>query len=107
MVEATDVVIIGAGPAGLASAACLTRAGVACIILEKEREVAASWRRHYARLRLHTIKSLSALPGLAFPASDPRYIPREGVIAYLERYAQQFGLAPRFGEPARRRAPRR
>ena len=101
MAEFTDVVVIGAGPAGLAAAACLKRAGISFIILEKERQVGSSWRRHYARLHLHTIKQLSALPGLPFPKSDPRYVPRDRVVAYLERYADHFGLAPRFGEVVR------
>ncbi|TPI12764.1 NAD(P)/FAD-dependent oxidoreductase [Mesorhizobium sp. B4-1-3] len=93
----TNVVIVGAGPAGLAVAACLKQAGQDFIILEKADEVAPSWRRHYRRLHLHTVKSFSSLPFVPFPKSHPRYVPREKVVDYLDAYAKRFGLEPRFG----------
>jgi cation diffusion facilitator CzcD-associated flavoprotein CzcO len=55
---------------------------------------------HYERLHLHTVKSLSALPGLPFPPEAPRYVPRQGVVDYLDSYAQHYNLAPVFGEAA-------
>ena len=61
------MLIVGAGPAGLASAACLTQRRVPFILIEAEQKVGASWRRHYDRLCLHTTKTHSSLPGLAFP----------------------------------------
>ena len=73
----TNVVIVGAGPAGLAVGACLRRAGVDFIMLEKAAEVAPAWRRHYRRLHLHTVKSFSSLPFVPFPGDHPRYVPRE------------------------------
>ena len=90
-------VVIGAGPAGLATAACLSRLGVQARVLERASDVGASWRAHYRRLHLHTVKELSALPGLTFPAQAPRYVPREQVVAYLEAYAAHFGIEPVFG----------
>jgi len=90
-------VIIGAGPAGLATAACLGRLGVSACVLERAGSVGASWRGHYRRLHLHTVKELSALPGLAFPAQAPRYVPRQQVVEYLEGYAAHFGIRPAFG----------
>lgn len=93
----TNVVIVGAGPAGLAVAACLKQAGQDFIILEKADEVAPSWRRHYRRLHLHTVRSLSSLPFAPFPKNHPRYVPREKVVDYLDAYAERFGLKPRFG----------
>ncbi len=101
MAETTDVVVVGAGPAGLAVGACLKQAGLDFIILEQERQVASSWRRHYERLHLHTVKRFSALPFLPFPGDYPRYVPRDLFIRYLEGYAAHFGLKPRFGETAR------
>ena len=93
-----DVVVIGAGPAGLAVAALLAGRGVPVQIIEKARHAGASWHGHYERLHLHTVKSHSALPGLAFPDDLPRYVPRHAVAAYLARYAEHFDLKPMFGE---------
>jgi hypothetical protein len=98
MPERTDVAVIGAGPAGLAVGACLRRAGVNFIVLERGEKVASSWHRHYERLHLHTVKQLSCLPYFPFPADYPRYVPRNLMIAYLDRYAAKFDLQPRFGE---------
>jgi cation diffusion facilitator CzcD-associated flavoprotein CzcO len=101
MAETTDVVVVGAGPAGLAAGACLGQAGLNFIILEKEQQVASSWRRHYERLHLHTVKQFSSLPFLPFPKDYPRYVPRNLMIKYLDSYAAHFGLQPRFGEAVR------
>ena len=56
-------VIIGAGPAGLASAACLKAEGITPVILERADTVASSWRGHYDCLHLHTSRGRSALRG--------------------------------------------
>jgi cation diffusion facilitator CzcD-associated flavoprotein CzcO len=101
MAENTDVAVIGAGPAGLAVGACLRRAGLNFIILERDQRVASSWHRHYERLHLHTVRQLSSLPYFPFPAAYPRYVPRNLVIAYLESYASNFELRPRLGDAVR------
>jgi cation diffusion facilitator CzcD-associated flavoprotein CzcO len=101
LAETTDVVVVGAGPAGLAVAACLGKAGLDFIVLERNLQVASSWRRHYERLHLHTVKQLSSLPYFPYPKTYPRYIPRNLVIEYLDRYAAHFDLRPRFGENVR------
>lgn len=90
--------VVGAGPAGLAVAACLKRAGIPCLILEQGDRVGATWHRHYDRLHLHTDKGHSALPMVPFLKDDPRYPSRVQVISYLEAYARQFQLEPRFGQ---------
>ena len=68
------------------------------IILEKEHQVGSSWRRHYERLHVHTIKSRSSLPFRSFDRNYPRYVPRALVVRYLEEYAASFDLKPHFGE---------
>ena len=98
MEQHIDTVVIGAGPAGLALGACLKTRGLPFLILERASGVGSSWLRHYERLHLHTDRDHSALPGLPFPDATPRYPSRAQVIAYLEQYAQHFGLAPQFGQ---------
>jgi cation diffusion facilitator CzcD-associated flavoprotein CzcO len=96
--DSTPVAIIGAGPAGLAVAACLRQAGVDFTIIEKEQQAAPAWRRHYERVHLHTTKRYSSLPFVPFPKHYPRYVPRDLFVDYLDAYAQRFELRPRFGE---------
>ena len=90
--------MIGAGPSGIAVGACLQQRRIDFVILEKEHQVGSSWRRHYERLHLHTIKSRSSLPFRSFDRNYPRYVPRSLVVRYLEEYAASFNLTPRFGE---------
>ena len=92
--QRTNTVVIGAGPAGLACAACLQRRGIEHTLLEREPTVGSAWRRHYDRLHLHTNKRLSQLPHLGFSRDVPRYPSRQQVIDYLESYAEHFDLRP-------------
>lgn len=93
-----DVVVIGAGPAGLAVAACLMQGGHSPLVLDRAQDIASSWRHHYERLHLHTVKTHSALPGRPFPDDAPRYVPRQGVVDYLVAYARQHGIEPELGQ---------
>lgn len=93
-----DILVIGAGPAGLAVAACLVQRGLRPQVIDKADQVAASWRAHYERLHLHTVKKLSALPGMPFPDDCPRYAPRQVVVDYLAAYAEQHHILPRLRE---------
>ena len=94
----TRTLIVGAGPAGLAAAACLKERGVPFLVLEQSDRVGSAWRGHYDRLHLHTSRSMSSLPGYSMPRSYPRYPSRDQVVAYLEQYAARFGIEPHFNQ---------
>jgi cation diffusion facilitator CzcD-associated flavoprotein CzcO len=94
--------VVGAGPAGLASAACLKQRGIEAVVLEAGPSVGTSWRNHYDRLHLHTTKEGSHLPGVPFDEALPRYVSRADFVAYLEAYAARFSIVPRAGEAVRR-----
>jgi len=96
----TSVLIIGSSVSGLASAACLQKAGIDFIIIEKEAQVAMPWRHHYERLHLHTNKSLSNLPYKKFNRTIPRYPSRQQVVDYLEDYQKEFSINPHFNTNA-------
>jgi putative flavoprotein involved in K+ transport len=91
------VAVIGAGPAGLAVAAALRHRGVDAVVVERDDDVASSWRRHYDRLHLHTPRWLSHLPGMRIPRVEGRWVSREGVIRYLEHYTEHHCLEVRTG----------
>ncbi|XP_044321124.1 probable indole-3-pyruvate monooxygenase YUCCA11 [Triticum aestivum] len=55
--ENVVVLIVGAGPAGLATAACLSQFSIPYVIVERESCSASLWRnRAYDRLKLHLAK---------------------------------------------------
>lgn len=100
--EDRPVYVVGGGPGGLAAAAALRRRGVRAVVLEKSGSVGASWRGHYDRLRLHTTRALSGLPGLSMPRSFGRWVARDDVIRYLETYAEHHELDVVTGVEAHR-----
>ena len=86
-VETRKVAIVGAGSAGLATAALLRRAGAEALVLEAGPEPGAAWRERYDRLRLHTPRLLSGLPGLRIPRRYGRWVSRDDLLAYFHEYA--------------------
>lgn len=91
------VIVIGAGPAGLATSWALGERGVDHVVLERGSAVGEAWRGLYDSLRLHTGKHMSALPGLPFPAATPLFPSRSDFVGYLERYAETFRLPVETG----------
>lgn len=66
-----DVIIIGAGQAGLAMGYYLNQTNLAYIILDSEDRIGNSWRKRYHSLVLFTPRSYSSLPG--FPMVGPSH----------------------------------
>lgn len=97
-----QTVIIGAGAAGLATAAQLRKHEVPFRLLDAGQEIGESWRRRYDSLTLHTARSLSGLPGMAIPKHYGTWVGRDDLIAYLQSYAAEFELFPEFGITANR-----
>ncbi|MCU7725006.1 NAD(P)/FAD-dependent oxidoreductase [Actinoplanes sp. KI2] len=100
-----QVIVLGAGAAGLAVARQLKARGVDCVVLERGPGVATSWRGRYDRLHLHTIRSLSGLPGFPIPRRYGRWVGRDDLVRYLETYAERFGIDVRTGTPVERVKP--
>lgn len=90
--------IIGAGPAGLAMAGRLRKAGIPFEILEQSQNVGNAWHNHYDRLHLHTVKQWSHLPHLAFPENYPLYVPRKLLTEYFADYCKHFDIKPHFDQ---------
>lgn len=97
-----QTVIIGAGAAGLATAAQLRKHDLPFRLLDAGREIGESWRNRYDSLTLHTVRSLSGLPGMAIPKHYGDWVRRDDLAAYLQGYAAEFELFPEFGVTATR-----
>ncbi|XP_059309803.1 indole-3-pyruvate monooxygenase YUCCA6-like [Lycium ferocissimum] len=92
-------VIIGAGPSGLAAAACLKQKGVPSLVLERSNCIASLWQlKTYDRLCLHLSKQFCELPLMSFPEDFPTYPTKNQFIKYLELYAITFDIRPVFNQ---------
>ena len=100
--ESRGLVVVGAGAAGLATAALLRRAGREPLVLEAGAEPGAAWRERYDRLRLHTPRLLSGLPNRRIPRRYGRWVARDDLIAYLADYARDEGVEVRTGAAVER-----
>lgn len=95
--EKTVVLIVGAGPAGLATAACLTQLCIPYVIVEREDCSASLWRkRSYDRLKLHLAKEFCELPYMSYPPEAPTYIPKDQFVKYLDNYIEHFDIQPKY-----------
>jgi cation diffusion facilitator CzcD-associated flavoprotein CzcO len=90
--ERYPVVVVGGGPAGLATSAELRRRGIEHVVLERGDTVGHSWANLYDSLTLHTGKHLSALPRMPFDRSVPLFPSRRDFVDYLHRYVEVLGL---------------
>jgi putative flavoprotein involved in K+ transport len=91
------MIVVGAGPAGLAVAATLRQLGHQPTVLEQSQDVGSSWRGRWDGLRLHTMRSLSALPDAPVPRRYGRWVARDDYADYLRGYAERFEIVPEFG----------
>ena len=91
-VESFDAVVVGGGPAGLATSQQLGMRGISNVVLERGGHAGWMWGHVYDGLRLHTGKHLSALPGMSFPAQTSLFPTLSEFTSYVARYADRFAL---------------
>ena len=97
MNESIDVAIIGGGQAGLATSHELTAVGIEHVVLEQGR-IGQTWRTRWDSFCLVTPNWSVRLPGHPYDRDDPDgFMPRDEIVAYLERYAAGFGAPVREG----------
>jgi putative flavoprotein involved in K+ transport len=87
-----DVLIVGAGQAGLALGARLKSTSLRFGLIERHARVGDSWRTRYDSLTLFTPRAYSALPGLAVPGDPDGFPTKDEMADYLETYATHFDL---------------
>ena len=100
--ERHDVVVIGAGQAGLSVGYHLKWRGIDHIILERAPRVGDVWRNRWDSLRLFTPAKFDSLDGYRFPAHKDTFPTKDEMADYLEAYAARFDLPVRVNEPVRR-----
>jgi putative flavoprotein involved in K+ transport len=103
--DRVEVVVVGAGQAGLAIGFFLARQGRRFLILEAADSVGAAWRERWDSLTLFTPRRYDALPGLGFPGDPNAYPTRDEVVSYLTAYAETYQLPVIFDSAVRSLTP--
>lgn len=94
----TDIVVVGAGQAGLSSAYHLQRLGASYVILDRYPQPGGAWQYRWPSLTLQTVNGVHDLPGMSFTASlhpdeNPAAVrAAQAVPRYYEQYERQFDL---------------
>jgi putative flavoprotein involved in K+ transport len=97
-----DVLVVGAGQAGLALGRHLQRREATFLLVDAHDRVGDVWRSRWDSLRLFTPAEHDGLPDLPFPAAAGAYPGKDAVADYLETYVRTFGLPVRLGTRATR-----
>jgi putative flavoprotein involved in K+ transport len=87
-----DVLVIGAGQAGLAVGHHLGKRGLRYLLVDSAPQIGDTWRARWDSLRLFTPAEYDALPGMPFPAAPGTYPSKDDVAEYLQAYAQRFDI---------------
>lgn len=96
-----DVVVVGAGQAGLAMGRELERRGLDHLIVDGAKAIGDSWRARWRSLRLFTPAAFSSLRGVPFPAAPDHHPTKDEVADYLAAYARAFSMPIALDEPVR------
>lgn len=99
-VERTGVVVIGAGQAGLSTAAGLRRGGLepgpGFVVLDGEDGPGGAWRHRWPTLRMRTVNGIHDVAGIRSgfddPGADPDLPARDAVPAYFARIERELDL---------------
>jgi len=96
--SSVDVVVVGAGQAGLVAGYCLQHTGLSFVLYEQHPRIGDAWRHRYDSLVLFSPRASSALPGLPLSGDPEGYPTKDDIADYLEHYAQVFSLPVRTAE---------
>jgi putative flavoprotein involved in K+ transport len=100
-----DLVVIGGGQAGLATAHTAAGRGLRALVLDAAPGPGGSWPSYYDSLTLFSPARFSSLPGLRFPGDPERYPHRDEVVDYLTAYTGRLEAEVRFAAPVQQVLP--
>jgi putative flavoprotein involved in K+ transport len=90
--ERVDVLVVGAGQAGLSVGYHLKKLGLEFVIVDANARVGDSWRQRWDSLRLFTPNRFNGLDGMPFPGPRYGFPTKDEMGDFLESYAAHFQL---------------
>jgi putative flavoprotein involved in K+ transport len=101
--ETVDTLVIGGGQAGLATSYWLSNAGIEHLVLDGRDRLGGSWPDRWDSFRLVAPNWTLQLPGMPYDGPDPDgFLPRDEVVAYVQKYATTIGAPVRLGTTVHR-----
>ncbi|WP_420082503.1 FAD-dependent oxidoreductase [Streptomyces sp. JL4002] len=92
---AVDVLVVGAGQAGLSSAYHLARAGIGHVVLDHSPRPGGAWQFRWPSLTYGRVHGMHSLPGMELTDADPLRPSSEVIGEYFASYEDRFGLRVR------------
>jgi len=86
------VVVVGAGPSGVAAALSLRDRGLHPLLVDRAEHVASSWRGRYDRLKLNTGRRTSHMPNRPYSKGTAVFPTRDQLVDHLDRHAREDGI---------------
>ncbi|KAI0537062.1 flavin-binding monooxygenase [Xylaria digitata] len=95
--DVLQVLIVGAGQAGLALGARLKSMGIRALIVDKNHRIGGAWTNRYQSVKLNTPKYTDHFPFMKLPGEGPQYMSGEEMVQFMEVYGQKMGLDIELG----------
>jgi glycine/D-amino acid oxidase-like deaminating enzyme len=90
-----QVVVVGAGPAGIASALALKDAGVSPLVVDRADQVASSWRGRGQSVDWVDVAPRAPMCGsLSWTSVNPGVVASRGIVRDLDHEAASRRLVP-------------
>lgn len=100
--EINQVIIIGAGTAGLCAAHAMREAGIPFQIVDRAHQIGESWRNRHPRLVMNTYRDLSTLPDSRFPEGTRAFATRDALVSHMEQFVDRENIPVEFGIDVKR-----
>lgn len=100
-----QVIVIGAGPSGVAAALSLRDRGLRPVLVDRADHVGSSWKARYDRLKLNTGRRTSHMPNRPYPEGTGVFPTRDQVVEHLDRHAHEEGIQLLLGTTVNRIDP--
>ena len=92
-----DILVIGAGPAGIATAYALKKSGISYKVIDRADTIGHTWANLYPSLTLNTSRYFSHMPQKPFPSSYGIFPTAKEYHRYLREFVDEHNFNIHLG----------